>query len=492
MAIMEKDDFISTFSGVAAREHFAALMGEADRYYFPEFLRLSVENGDLETDGLSTDAYIERRLRTLREGPTTIERRTKGRWFETRSRPLPDGSVFFVSLDISDRRIAQEQLRAAHRLEGVGKLAGGLAHDFNNLLAIVLGNLELVIEETRDEHLKKLVEPCIDATMRGAELTRNMLSFARQAHLEPQEVRLEEIVDRTTGWLRRTLPSSIAVHIETDPKTPPAKADAAATENALLNLVINARDAMPDGGKLTIEVSGFVVDATDTASYSDALEPGTYSMITVSDTGVGIPKDRLDAIFEPFFSTKSPGEGSGLGLSMVQGFMKQSGGAVRVYSEPGHGTTFKLIFPILGPAPEMTTAASAPGMASVTGPARVLVAEDDPDVLSVLVRSLTRAGYTVTSVANGDLAVEAFRSAERFDVLVTDLVMPGTLQGADLAAALREHAPDLPVVFLSGYAREATIHGNGLRPGDIRLMKPFRSIELVNAVEAALNGPAQR
>ena len=486
MAIMDAENYISNFSDTASLEHFEALMGVADRYYFPEFLKLSIQNGDIDRGELSPEEYIARRLRSLRERPTSIERQSRNRWFETRSQPADDGSVFFVSFDITDRKLAQEQLRVSQRLEAVGQLAGGVAHDFNNLLAIILGNLELALEEFEDQRLKELLQPCIGATMRGAELTKNILSFARQAHLEPQSVELPKLVRKTTAWMSRTLPASIQVNIRHDDTDPTALVDESAAENALINLIINARDAMPDGGKLTIETGFYDVEGSDETQYSDTLTPGRYAMIAVSDTGIGIEKRDIGKIFEPFYSTKQPGKGSGLGLSMVHGFMRQSGGSVRAYSKVGTGTTIKLVFPIAGNAHGVKDHNDPTEHHSVPESRRILVAEDEPEVLAILVRSLSKAGFLVDSANNGDQAVAVFHERGPFDALVTDIVMPGTLQGPDLAKTLRASHPELPVVFLSGYAPEATIHGNGLRPEDIRLMKPVRSRVLVEAVQKAL------
>jgi CheY-like chemotaxis protein len=262
--------------------------------------------------------------------------------------------------------------------------------------------------------------------------------------------------------------------------------DAASLESALLNVILNARDAMPDGGRLTIETSNVRIDDDYIERRREDLRPGRHVLVAISDTGRGIAPEHLESVFEPFFTTKAIGEGTGLGLSMVQGFVKQSSGTVQIYSEPGVGTTVKLYFPTskadLGGHRETEPHEN---VANSSGE-RILLAEDDPDVLAVLVEILSRSGFDVRATGSGDEALAAFLSDPTFDLLVTDIVMPGDLQGTALARRLRGIRPDLPVVFMSGYANEATVHGNGLRPEDIRLMKPVRTADILAAVRKAL------
>ncbi|NOR31369.1 MAG: PAS domain S-box protein, partial [Sulfitobacter sp.] len=243
------------------------------------------------------------------------------------------------------REDLQAQLAASQRLETIGQLTGGVAHDFNNLLAVILGNLELIQEECTDEELRVMIQPCIDATLRGAELTRNMLSYSRRAPLQPKIMDLNKLVRDTKNWAGRTLPSNVEIETSLLARLWKVKADPVAAESALLNLILNARDAMPLGGRLTIETSNVRVEAGYIDGRHEKLEPGRYVLVAVSDTGHGIADEDLERIFTPFFSTKSVSHGSGLGLPMVMGFMGQSGGTVQVYSEVGIGTTFKLYFP---------------------------------------------------------------------------------------------------------------------------------------------------
>ncbi|WP_216665423.1 ATP-binding protein [Pseudoruegeria sp. HB172150] len=407
--------------------------------------------------------------------------------------PPADRRLIRASLiDIRDRKSAQArqeelqtQLAQSQKLQAVGKLTGGVAHDFNNLLAVILGNLELLQEGEHDDEQTALIEAAIGATRKGAELTSSMLRYARRAPLEPQVLDLNAVVRETRNWTTRTIPKTIAVETSLLAGLWPIEADPGATESALLNLILNARDAMPNGGRLTIETNNVRIDGEYIHERNEEVEPGRYVMLAVSDTGTGIPAEVLDRIFDPFFTTKPPGTGSGLGLSMIEGFLKQSGGTVRVYTEPGRGTTFKLYFRAcenlkLEPPkpPEVTIGA--------TGGQKILVVEDEPQVLDVLIAVLDRAGYAAHGVTTGDEAQSIFLDDPGFDLVLTDIVMPGELQGPTLARSLRDRNPDLPVVFMSGYAAEATVHGNGLRPEDIRLMKPVRRVELLQAVATAL------
>lgn len=384
----------------------------------------------------------------------------------------------------TEKRIrAETQLAQSQKMEAVGHLTGGVAHDFNNLLAIILGNLELLRAKRPSEDERHHIEAAIDASHRGAELTRNMLSFARKAHLAPQPVDLNEVVTLASDWISRTIPKNIAVETSLSADLWEIEADPASTESAVLNLIINATDAMPRGGQLTIETTNIQISDEFVQERDEDVAPGPYVMLAISDTGVGIPKENLQLIFDPFFTTKQIG--SGLGLSMIQGFLKQSGGMVRVYSEVGEGTTFKLYFPARSnTAPTMTGDESRRSDIPAEG-ITVLVAEDEEPVRKVICEVLSGVGYTVVDAGSGDEALSLFQEAEKIDVLLTDIVMPGEMQGPALARRLRELRPELPVVFMSGYPAEATVHGNGLRPEDIRLMKPVSRQDLVVALQKA-------
>ena len=393
--------------------------------------------------------------------------------------------------DITESVAKERQLQAAQRLESIGKLTGGAAHDFNNLLAIILGNLELLKETTKDAEQLEFIESGIDATKRGSDLTRNMLSFARRATLEPVKVDLNNTVRNMKNWLARTIPATIEVETSLLAGLWTVEIDPALAENAILNLVLNARDAMNAGGKLTIETANLRIDDEYIRSREEELEPGRYVMLAISDTGTGIRSDLIDSVFEPFFSTKPVGEGAGMGLPMVQGFMKQSGGTVRVYSEPEVGTTVKLYFKAVEAGDEAGIVSSTDeDWSPVDGEgAKILLVEDEEGVLNALRKTIEGAGYQVQATQSGDAAYKIFIDDPVFDLVITDIVMPGDFQGTTLAREIRRRHPKVPFVFLSGYANEATVHGNGLRSTDIRLMKPVSRKDLLKSIETLLRNP---
>ena len=396
-------------------------------------------------------------------------------------------------VDISERIAAERQrsdletqLAQAQKLEAIGQMTGGVAHDFNNLLNVILGNLELLLEETENAEKIDLINAAMGATYKGADLTKNMLNFARRAHLEPTQLNLSEIARDMDNWMSRTIPASIKVAKSLEPDIWQTVADLSNTESALLNLMINARDSMPNGGVITIETSNVTIDAPLGGDIGDDLGPGRYVLLSVSDTGDGIPPENIERVFDPFFTTKGPGEGSGLGLSMVHGFMNQSDGSVRIYSEVGMGTTVKLYFNASdAPEKELPVDKSEP-VSAPTMSARILIAEDQEAVNDLLVRMLRNEGHDVVPAHTGEQALQIFQLDDAFDLLVTDIVMPGQIQGPELARQIRRLVPALPVVFMSGYAQESTIHGYGLKESDIRLMKPVSRNVLVNSVQSAL------
>lgn len=426
-------------------------------------------------------------------GPDGIDRKIYARSVAMRS---SDGKIerfVGVATDVTELLVAQEDLRLsnenlaqAQKMEAVGQLTGGVAHDFNNLLAIILGNLELIEESSDPEEIREYLNAAMTATHRGAGLTKSLLSFARQSRLEPKTIDINQMVREVKSWSSRVIPENIDVEISLLAGLWRVRADPNLTQNAMLNLILNARDAMTNGGKMTIETANVRVDEEYNQLRGEEMEPGRYVMLAISDTGAGIAAEIVMQIFDPFFTTKPVGAGSGLGLSMVQGFMKQSGGTIRVYSEPDVGTTFKLYFKAISGKQDVSQSTETTIPPIQNSGARLLVVEDEEGVLDVLAIALTKAGYQVTVAHSGDQAMQIWGNGGRFDLLVTDIVMPGKLQGTQLARALRELDPELPVVFMSGYASEATVHGNGLRPEDIRLMKPVRLADLLASVEKAL------
>ena len=385
-----------------------------------------------------------------------------------------------------DLRNSNERLLQSQKMEAIGQLTGGVAHDFNNLLAVILGNIELAEDADLPDEIRKSLSVAKSTALKGAALTKSLLSFARQSPLEPARIDINKMVKETESWSSRVIPEIIEFEASLLDSLWKVEVDPTLTQSALLNLILNARDAMPDGGKLTLETSNVRIGQEYNELHDEDIEPGHYVLLSVSDTGTGIHKENLAQVFDPFFTTKPVGAGSGLGLSMVQGFMKQSGGFVRISSEQNVGTTLKLYFKAVSGEQENDARDRPASRMPITAGSRILVVEDEEAVLDLLVTVLTRAGHLVTPARSGDEALKIWDEDPSFDIVVTDIVMPGSLQGTDLARALREGNKDLPVVFLSGYASEATVYENRLRQEDIRLMKPVTRNDLLVAVEKAL------
>ena len=425
-----------------------------------------------------------------------VTRSGRRKWLQGSGRPrrLDDGSILWNSLilDVTVEVQAQDKLRDTDRLlaeaqkqESIGRLAGGVAHDFNNLLAIIMGNAEVLLSGKVTGAPDGYLTDIVQAAQRGSDLTRSLLSFARRSDLKPEVIEVNDAVAGMHNLLTRTLPESITIETTLMAGLWQVRADRSALENALLNLVLNARDAMPKGGTLTIETANVRVTADYVEERGEDIPPGRYVMLAVSDTGTGIAPELLDRVFEPFFSTKGPDRGTGLGLPMVQGFAKQSGGTVRVYSEPGHGTAVKVFLRALGRSEPVRDELPAVQGEAVTG--TVLLVEDNDGVRRAVRRTLEGAGYGVIEAGSGDAALDLLGSDGReIDVVLTDVVMPGRLQGPELVHRIRELRPDIPVIFMSGYPHEANVHGNGIRQNDISLMKPVARADLLAALGRAL------
>ncbi|WP_412553957.1 transporter substrate-binding domain-containing protein [Shimia sp. MIT1388] len=398
----------------------------------------------------------------------------------------PEIASVMVLDDVTQQIIQGEQVERANRLSAIGQLTGGVAHDFNNLLAVILGNLELAYDRNPDEKSARNLKAAISATHKGADLTKSMLAFARKDSLSPEVIDLNAVVRQTDDWVGRTLPETVIVETSLQARLWKIQADPNGTESALLNLLLNARDAMDGKGNLTIETANIRIEDAYADDRQEIIPAGRYVMLAVSDTGHGIASDNLPRIYEPFFTTKETGKGTGLGLSSVMGFMRQSGGTIQVYSEVDQGTTFKLYFPATDAERPRVRQQSPVGAGKAHTGAKILLVEDEDAVRDVLLTILEDAGYKVTTAENGDAALEVYKAQKNFDVLLTDIVMPGALQGTHLAKELRKITHDLPVVFMSGYPNEAKIHGNGLRPSDVRLTKPIQRADLLSALTRAI------
>ena len=388
-----------------------------------------------------------------------------------------------IATDVTDHRRAEEHLRRAQRMEAIGQLTGGIAHDFNNLLAIILGNAELLQE--RVGAADKLTQSLIRAANRGAELTQRLLAFSRLQPLRPKAIDLGALVTGMMDMLRRTVGETIEIETESMAGLWPAQADPGQVENALVNLVINARDAMPGGGRLTVGTANADLDDADPGQESIS---GEFVVLAVTDTGTGMAAEVLEHVFEPFFTTKEVGRGSGLGLSMVYGFAKQSGGQVTVYSEPGHGTTVRLYLPraeaIEHHAEPETPREAAPRSRGEI----VLVVEDNPDVRSLTTTLLGGLGYRVLEARDGKAALAILRESPRLDLLLSDVMLPGGMSGMELATEAQRRRAGIKVLFMTGYADGAARLRDRLEDGAKLLDKPFRRGELARKVRHALDG----
>ena len=392
--------------------------------------------------------------------------------------------------EIDRRSAAEEALRQSQKLDAIGHLTGGVAHDFNNLLTIIIGNLETALHHleswTDDGQLKlaRRLENAMQGAERAATLTKRLLAFSRQQPLNPTALDVNRVLNGLSDFLRRALGEDVSLEIVGSGGVWPVEADLAELEAVVLDLAVNARDAMPDGGKLTIETSNSYLDDAYCKRNAD-VRPGQYVQIAVTDTGSGMTKEVIDQAFEPFFTTKQSGQGTGLGLSQVYGFVKQSGGHVKIYSEVGEGTTVKIYLP------------RSVGKAAAAEPARgepsrgrsgecILVVEDDADVRGYVVETLGALGYDVLEAAAAEGALHLLRDNKNIRLLLTDIVMPG-MNGRKLAEEARQLQPSLKILYMTGYSRNAIVHQGRLDPGVDLIQKPLTSEHLAGAVRKVLD-----
>lgn len=405
--------------------------------------------------------------------------------FEINAYPAPDGLTIYFR-DITQQRMLAEQMIQAQKLESLGRLTGGVAHDFNNLLTVILGNAEMLVEQAAPgatEHV--LAEMIFDAAQRGAAMTQRLLAFARKQALEPAPSDLNLLVASTDRLLRHTLGGHIEIDMLQADGLWLTLVDPGQLESALLNLAINARDAMPDGGRLIIETANATLDEAYVSEHS-GVTPGEYVMLAVTDSGSGIAPELLARVFEPFYTTKQMGKGTGLGLAMVYGFVMQSKGHIAIYSELEHGTTVKIYLPRLVNGELTEVRASAAELVECGNNQLILLTEDDAMVRAYARGQLVELGYRVIEAASAAEALELLHERDDIDLLLTDVVMPGGMSGRQLADAVQAFRPALPILFTSGYTEGAMIHNGRLEPGVMLLNKPYRRAELAHKVSAAL------
>ncbi|MBW6420667.1 PAS domain S-box protein [Rhizobium sp. XQZ8] len=489
MIVIDEFGKISSFSAAAER-----LFGYASEEVCGHNVSMLMPNPDREAH----DSYISRYL-------TTGERRIIG-YGRVVQGQRKDRSVFPMELavgeaqtngkriftgfvrDLTSRHKIEEELRQAQKMEAIGQLTGGLAHDFNNLLTVISGNLEMIEDRLKDAGLLELLHEAQGAAEDGAKLTGQLLAFGRRQPLHPKLVDVGSLVSGFSELLRRTLGETIQLRTTVTGAANEANVDGSQLQNALLNLTLNARDAMPRGGKLTIEISRVRLDVDYAQMYPD-VRTGEYVLIAVTDTGEGMTADVREKAFDPFFTTKGAGAGTGLGLSMVYGFAKQSGGHAQLYSELGQGTSVRIFLaaaPRHDGADQLASEAETKPTSMPGGTEKILVVEDDPRVRRIAVSRLTQLGYEIVEAPNAAEALDRLDEHNDIALLFTDIVMPGGMTGDELAAEVRIRRPGIKILFTSGYA-EPSIAGRELAQSGSWLKKPYTARELATLLRELLD-----
>ena len=406
-------------------------------------------------------------------------------WMGTWSEPVK--RHFFIGRDLTEKQAAEAQLRHVQKMDSIGQLTGGVAHDFNNVLTVITGTIGILSDAVADRpELAAITKLIDDAAERGAQLTRHLLAFARKQPLQPREIDVNALVLEAAKLLHPTLGEQITIMPQLTEDAWPTLVDPGQLSTAILNLALNARDAMPDGGALVLETRNVFLD-DGYASMNPDVVAGNYVMIAVSDTGSGIPVELIDRVFDPFFTTKEVGKGTGLGLSMVFGFVKQSGGHIKIYSEEGHGTSVKIYLPRSTGVQE-TEFEALQNAPIAGGDERILIVEDDALVRQYVVTQVKSLGYAALEAANAAEAIAIVDSDEEIDLLFTDIIMPGNMNGRQLADEAARRRPGLKTLFTSGYTENAIVHHGRLDSGVLLLVKPYRKSELARMLRTALAG----
>ena len=405
-----------------------------------------------------------------------------GAWLELEQR------YFFIGRDMTERIALEQQLRQSQKLDAIGHLTGGVAHDFNNILTVITGTTEILADAVAHTPQLAAIARLIDAAAwRGADLIQQLLAYARKQPLQPQSTDVNRLVLDTAKLLRPTLGESVEIKMTLEEDAWPAMIDPSQLGTALINLAVNARDAMPGGGKLILETGNVMLDASFATIHAEEVRPRPYVMIAVTDTGVGIPADIRDRVFEPFFTTKEVGQGTGLGLSMVYGFVKQSGGHIKIDSEEGHGTTFKLYLPR---SSESVVPIERPVAAAEGGEETILVVEDDALVRQYVVAQLESLRYAVLAAASAREALDMIAAGRAFDLLFTDVILGSGFNGPALADEVLRLRPGVKVLYTSGYTKDAMATHGRIDPGVALIHKPYRKIELARKIRAVLGTPS--
>ena len=413
----------------------------------------------------------------------------------TALRDLNAGLEQRIAEAVDERMKVEEALRQSHKMEAVGQLTGGVAHDFNNLLTIIIGGLDSIgrqIEKMPESHelarIRRSRAMAVHGAERAATLTARLLAFSRQQTLDPKPLDPNRLISGLADLLQRTLGETVALETVSAAGLWRAFADPTELENVLINLAVNARDAMPNGGRLTIETGNSLLDEAYVDALTEPVAPGQYVLIAVSDTGHGMDEKTLAQVFEPFFTTKEAGKGTGLGLSQVYGFVRQTGGHIRIYSEVGEGTSVKLYLPRApADAPERDSAERLLALSTEGGPETILVVEDHEELRAFSTAVLRELGYHVVEASSGRVALEVLQTSSDFDLLFTDVVLPDGMSGRELANEAVRRRPDLKVLFTTGYTRNAIVHNGKLDPGVNLISKPFTYEQLAAKVRALLD-----
>lgn len=440
----------------------ADLVPAEDREVLANFLQMVASRGQAGTE-----------IRVIGSDGRAVPMLWLARWMPS------EQEIHAAARDVSERVEAEARIRQSQKLEAVGQLTGGVAHDFNNLLTVVIGNASMIERHAKEQVISSLAQMIRAAAERGADLTRRLLTFARRQPLRPQSVELGALVQNGLPLITRAVGEQIVVTVQASGDQLWTRVDPAELESAILNLAINARDAMPGGGTLTLSLGRTVIRPGDEPD-SD-LEPGEYVTLNVSDTGKGMSPEVMRRAIEPFFTTKPPGKGTGLGLSAVYGFVRQSGGGLKLESEVGHGTTVRILLPVAPAAQPAQAPQQVEPLPDQAG-SRILVVEDDALVRNFVTKQLERLGFVVQAVGDARTALEQLDQGQRFDLLFSDIMMPGGMNGRELAEEVRRRWPDLPILLTSGFSDDP-----GPEKGPFPIIrKPYRPSELAKVIREQL------